>query len=237
MNSTLFQSPRDAALFWLRWIAACAVGWAVAGIFSASMIPAFFGWALFGLGQWLVLRKLLRPAAFWIVLSGLAGFLGIGAFAGLEVLIDRHDPPMVRDLLVDSRIPGGADPTPATGADELTEQDKVAMRDQAYWLWAVAGALLGSLMGGLQWVELRRRVSRAGWWVAANALGWAAGALIAGVFLVPVIEAGFEGGLKIPDLILPVLLGGALTGVAASGALLLMMRSGEFSHASADQSS
>lgn len=42
----------------------------------------------------------------------------------------------------------------------------------------VEGAVLaaaGSLVGALQWLVLRRRISRAGWWIPASAAGWCAG--------------------------------------------------------------
>lgn len=40
-------------------------------------------------------------------------------------------------------------------------------------LGLVAGVgLYGTLAGALQWIVLRRRVARAGWWVLANTVGW-----------------------------------------------------------------
>ena len=39
----------------------------------------------------------------------------------------------------------------------------------------LGGALIGLSAGVAQWLILRRRFPQAGWWIAANVLGWAAG--------------------------------------------------------------
>ena len=39
----------------------------------------------------------------------------------------------------------------------------------------VAGTVLGVMLGIAQWLVLRRMVHYAGWWVLANAIGWAIG--------------------------------------------------------------
>lgn len=38
--------------------------------------------------------------------------------------------------------------------------------------WIAGAGLYGTLAGVLQWLVLRRRVARAGWWVLANTVGW-----------------------------------------------------------------
>ena len=45
-------------------------------------------------------------------------------------------------------------------------------------LFMALGPVLGALLGGCQWVVLRRHVSGAGWWVVANAAGWGIGLLV-----------------------------------------------------------
>jgi hypothetical protein len=40
---------------------------------------------------------------------------------------------------------------------------------------AIFGGVAGLLFGGAQWLVLRDHVRRAGWWVPANAIGWAMG--------------------------------------------------------------
>ena len=41
-------------------------------------------------------------------------------------------------------------------------------------VWTLGAALGGAIAGGMQWLVLRR-ISRAGWWVLASSLAWAAG--------------------------------------------------------------
>jgi hypothetical protein len=49
--------------------------------------------------------------------------------------------------------------------------------------WVLGVALFGTMVGGLQWMVLRRQVARAGWWVLASTVAWfaamAGGALAA----------------------------------------------------------
>ena len=40
------------------------------------------------------------------------------------------------------------------------------------WNGALAFATIGGLIGLSQWVFLRRRIPKAGWWILANILGW-----------------------------------------------------------------
>lgn len=49
------------------------------------------------------------------------------------------------------------------------------------------GAVLGPILALPQWWVLRKHVSRAGWWVAANAAAWAVGMVVifAGIQLIP----------------------------------------------------
>jgi hypothetical protein len=51
-----------------------------------------------------------------------------------------------------------------------------ALNANSMWSAALAGAVIGLA----QWLVLRRRVPRAGWWVLASALGWGFLRLIAG---------------------------------------------------------
>lgn len=45
-------------------------------------------------------------------------------------------------------------------------------------LFMALGPVLGGLLGGCQWVVLRRHVPGAAWWVLANAAGWGLGLLV-----------------------------------------------------------
>jgi hypothetical protein len=56
-----------------------------------------------------------------------------------------------------------------------------------YGLAIALGLVTGPLLGAAQWTVLRRVLPRAGWWLGANALAWAAGMLVifAGMDRVP----------------------------------------------------
>ena len=43
---------------------------------------------------------------------------------------------------------------------------------------AGVGAVAGAVAGIMQWLVLRRRISRAGWWVLVSAIGWAMGSIV-----------------------------------------------------------
>ena len=46
------------------------------------------------------------------------------------------------------------------------------------WFDSVGLIVLGTLIGGMQWLVLRHQVSWGSWWVAAKIAGWAVGALV-----------------------------------------------------------
>lgn len=75
------------------------------------------------------------------------------------------------------------------------------------------GALLGAAFGAAQWLVLRRRVARAGWWVPANILGFAAGSALAAALPVDDVPAHFVGGAVL----------GAILGAVTGGALLWLL--------------
>ena len=88
--------------------------------------------------------------------------------------------------------------------------------------YAMTGVLLGSIFGVvggiLQWLILRRKVARAGWWLLANLLGSLVGAI--GILIaVPIGQAG-NWGLAIITFGLVFGAGnGAITGAALVGLL------------------
>ena len=207
--------------FWIQWTLATAVGWVVAGAFSAWMVPAFFGWGFFGFLQWLVLRKALQPIGRWIVLSAIAGSLGIGAYAGVEMLLDRYEPPMMWSKMFDAEDPVQAEDPTATESEAAAQGGE---RDPALWIWAVAGSLLGGLMGALQWVALRSCVSRAWLWLVATPLSWAAGAVLVGMFLMPLFYGSEEPAFGPIDVFIPVALGGLVVGACSGAALVYMIQ-------------
>jgi hypothetical protein len=138
---------------WLWWVLASSIGWAVGlaagfavgfaigGAISAIASQSVFGAAVgasVGTMQWLVLRRQVPRAGWWVLDTTLG--MGVG-FA----LVRAMTPTL-------STVVGGG---PVYGL--------------------MNGALVGTLVGALQWLVLRWQISRAGWWVLASALGLAVG--------------------------------------------------------------
>jgi hypothetical protein len=89
--------------FWLRWVLATSLGWAVGGV----LLSAFIGGLgdelgnvvgatvlglMVGIGRWLVLRQWLDEAGWWILASA-RGFLLIGERAAAFLLTASHSCP------------------------------------------------------------------------------------------------------------------------------------------------
>jgi CubicO group peptidase (beta-lactamase class C family) len=138
--------------FWLRWVAATAVGVVVAfagfvAIFmvigepSDVLFPVLMAAVglCFGAFQQRCLGRALSSANGWAVATGLG--LGVGIAVDL-----------------------------ALGLEEQTELAAHVVTG------AQAGAVGGAVIGVLQARVLQRHVSRYRWWVAASIIGWAAGA-------------------------------------------------------------
>ena len=98
--------------------------------------------------------------------------------------------------------------------------------------WIMFLALGGILAGVFQWFFLRRQISRAGWWVLANAVGWSLGAVgwwLSDLFLFkwiyPISPAsGFLDFLLIFAHGLSVLLFGIIMSAVTGGALVWLLR-------------
>jgi hypothetical protein len=150
--------------FWLLWVLASTAGWAVGlavgnAVLNAvgdavgdavveAVVEAVVG-AVVGVAQWLILRRQVRRADWWILASTAGWAVGWavgGAVAGAVV---------------------GA----VVGAVGSAVRFAVllAVGD------AVGGAVAGAVAGVAQWLLLRRQVRRAGWWILASAAGWAVG--------------------------------------------------------------
>lgn len=74
--------------------------------------------------------------------------------------------------------------------------------------WAITFALIGAALGGIQWLVLRRRFTRAGWWVLASAAGF----------------AGFAAIGPLGDVLALVVLLGAIPGATTGIALVWLLR-------------
>lgn len=96
------------------------------------------------------------------------------------------------------------------------------MSDQLiYALAAGMGLVLGPLLGVPQWLVLRRHLSRAGWWVPANALAWMLGMVVifVGTGFIPVQGITLPAALV---LLLFVVAAGAVVG-AVHGLVLIWL--------------
>lgn len=135
--------------FLQRWVVVTAVGWFLIDFLSSSslfLIPL----VLIGVGQWLVLRNNLANAGWWAVVTPVGLLLGMmvgGVLAGF--LQDAMD----------------GIPSSPFGIAPLTPE-----RTTIAWLTAsgFAGACVGALLGGIQWLVLRGAARSGGLWLLAN---------------------------------------------------------------------
>jgi hypothetical protein len=96
------------------------------------------------------------------------------------------------------------------GAPEVTPQLMIAIA-------IPLGIIFLLLMGGAQWFVLRRRVSRAGWWIVANAVAWPVGVAVPVVALSLVPDNAAAWMMIAVGVISGILMGvvvGAITGFA-----------------------
>lgn len=76
--------------------------------------------------------------------------------------------------------------------------------------------MVGVVVGAAQWMLLRKHLSRARWWLLANAGGWTLG-LFAGALLSAIVGSALgQSGNVILLLILLIIIGG-IVGVIAGG--------------------
>lgn len=74
-----------------------------------------------------------------------------------------------------------------------------------FMVWVLEGAMLGAGVGIMQWLVLRQRISKAGWWILASIVSIAAAAVILSLF--PAEAPWVVNGISIIIL-------GAIVGVA-----------------------
>ena len=110
--------------FWLQWVLATAVGWAVGVVVGGDL----FG-AVVGAAQWLVLRRQGARTGWWVLASAVGWFVAMRVGGFLDEVLD-------------------------------------------WTLWYVSGVVGGAVVGAAQWLVLRQRVARAGWWVLPTVAGW-----------------------------------------------------------------
>ena len=186
--------------FLVQWVLANAVGWAV-GFRGMSFVlttfdpPAFHGFprvAAYLVGvvvvavlQLVVLRKYINRQALWILLT--LGGLALSIVALLAI--------------------GGTLESALMEHDEDLVGIALALSITFYGL--------GAIIGAVQWLHLRQQYLEAGWWIPANGVGWATGALV--VLAVGLIGDGGSEWLAYA-------MGGAMTGTISGYFLLQLLR-------------
>ena len=161
---------------WLWWVLVSAVGWAIGGYVGVALggglsmglaVTGYLGVAagvtMAGALQWLVLRRQVAGAAWWIV-TGVVGAALVGILAMLLGWV----------VGVGGRLVGGT----AWGASWGPDWSADPGGDVGFVVAVAAG---GTVLGLLQWLMLRRQVARAGWWVLASTVGWVMGGLVSGI--------------------------------------------------------
>jgi len=181
-----------------QWVLATAAGWTIGFSGIAFVIVTFHPRVPFGISrvavylvgvfgvavlQLLVLRKHIEQWGLWMLFTFFGIALGIVAILILSGVLESA----------------------------LMEHDEDLVGIAL--VLAVAFYGLGTTIGAAQWLHLRRQYMEAGWWVLANAVSWATGA-------VSVIVAGMITNGRSEWLAYTV--GGAVTG-AISGFFLLQL--------------
>ncbi len=136
---------------WLSWVLATAAGGAAIGTVVVLTGSNEIFWYLLltgfaiGVAQWLVLRRYLQGAGWWILASGFA---------------------WVGSLLVISMASGILNPIVEFIASLIGRWWVIGYN-------FVTGMVVGAGLGVAQWLVLRRQTQGAGWWVFASAVGGA----------------------------------------------------------------
>jgi NhaP-type Na+/H+ or K+/H+ antiporter len=162
--------------FWLLWVLASTAGWAVGNAVFNAVVGAMgsavrfavvlavggaVGGAVAGVAQWLILRRQVRRAGWWILASTVGWAVG---WAVVNAVVNA-----VVDAVVDAVVGAVVDAVvdAVVGAVGWAVVNAVVN--------AVVGAVVGAVSGVAQWLILRRQVRRAGWWILASTEGWAVG--------------------------------------------------------------
>jgi hypothetical protein len=207
--------------FWLLWVLASTVGWAVGwavgnAVFNAVVgrgsavrvavvlavvlaVGLAVGGAVAGVAQWLLLRRQVRRADWWI-LASTAGSSTAGWAVGWAV--------------------GDAVFNAVVGAMGSAVRVEVVLAVGE----AVAGAVAGAVVGAAQWLILRRQVRRAGWWILASTAGWAVGGAVGDAVGLAVL--GAVGGVMDDAVFNAVVgaVGGAMIGIITGAVLVWLLR-------------
>jgi hypothetical protein len=185
--------------FWLRWVLATTCGVALGFQLIANLgyalivlfvpICAIMGFAV-GILQWLAAQRTFAFTLRWVLATGLA--LTAGGVLSVALLLTGSFLAMYPSL-----------------------HEPVS----SFALTQTLFAPLGLVVGAGQWLILRRKSSKAGWWVLASTLAF--------VLFAAIVEAGVDTEVDIaPGGHLAIgIIGGLAVGAVTGGALVWLMRS------------
>jgi hypothetical protein len=128
-----------------------------------------------GILQWLVLRRRVSGAGWWVLASAAAGYGILAGFIGYS--------------------------------ESLSFGTLLSLTGVV--------ALGGAAVGTLQWLVLRGKVSRAGWWVLASTVGWGLSVTMA---------RAIPWSNDETDVLLALAVTGAVLGAVTGGALVWLLR-------------
>ncbi|MFI8974498.1 hypothetical protein ACIGO9_16550 [Nocardia asteroides] len=164
---------------WLRWVVLVTAGELLG--FSIPALVATFTWD--------------RPGV-WPMVALLAAGAGEGAVLGMFQA--RALRPAIPDLGYRAWVAATALGALVAWsvAMALTRADVVREwpASRAIPVLCTGGAVVIAALGVTQWVVLRRYLTRAGWWIAATALSWAAGLTAFALFTSPLWHQGQPAG-------------------------------------------
>jgi hypothetical protein len=206
---------------WLAWLLLSLLGWVIGwslgvylGEFAASavapsgemfLIEATAGvttWGVLalvlGTAQWIMLRRYLRRAAWW-VLATLVGFVVIGSIKwGQGLLLEE----IYFDIVYELEVAGWAQAVPALGIG----------------IGLIIEGLTGFVVGLPQSLALHGKVRRAGRWILISTIAWALGG--ASMSTVGWAIGEIEGEYVM--LLMPLIGGSVSTAIAGLGMVRLL---------------
>lgn len=211
--------------FWWRWVLANAL----AETLGLGAVAGAGYFAAVHIGEPVGLIARLGFAVFFIVLGSFEGYV-VGFAQGnvLKLRIPTLEG-WIKATVVGAVAAWVLGMTPSTimslaehGPSPSPPFISVAMR---LLLAAGLGAVAGPMLAFFQWRVLRRYLSRAMWWLPANALAWAAGMPI--IFLgVHVVVGMHDTSLAVVVAAATIAIAGAVVGAIHGAALLWLTRDG-----------
>ncbi len=171
----------------------------------AVLLGTLFEGVVVGLAQGWVLRRPL-PALRWR-----SWVIATAAGAGVAWLLA-----MTFSTAMSLAADTAAQPVSAAPPPEVNDALMIA-------LVAPAGLALGTILGLPQWIILRRHVSKAGWWVLANALAWMCGLPLTFIGPSAISPTGLTV-FSVAAILVTVVAAGAVVGAIHGAALVWLLR-------------